>query len=303
MIMNTNKLQVSICVPAYNEAKNITHILDALMNQVTERIEIKKIVVVSSGSTDKTDEVTLLYRKIDPRITLIRQETRGGKASAINAFLTQIDDEIVVIESADTVPNVDAIELLCQPFLDNEKIGLTGGAPFPVNDPNTFTGYVVHTWWWFHRHIPRFGEIIAFRNVLPEISTTTAVDEAFIQAKIIQLGYKAVHIDEAVVRNKGPETVGDLLKQRRRIFNGHSRLYHEEGIKIDNMTKSSLSLLMNFRASGLKQNIWFLGGIGIEVLARLLGAYDSKVRKINPFVWDVAHTTKHLNIPLKDKGV
>ena len=109
MIMNTNKLQVSICVPAYNEAKNITHILDALMNQVTERIEIKKIVVVSSGSTDETDEVTLLYRKIDPRITLIRQETRGGKASAINAFLTQIDDEIVVIESADTVPNVDAI--------------------------------------------------------------------------------------------------------------------------------------------------------------------------------------------------
>jgi len=26
---------------------------------------------------------------------------------------------------------------------------MTGGAPIPVNDPHTFLGFIVHTWWWF----------------------------------------------------------------------------------------------------------------------------------------------------------
>lgn len=290
-----NKLPISICVPAYNEGKNISLILEALTHQVTDRVEIVKIVVVSSGSTDNTEELTSKYMREDKRVFLIRQKERAGKASAINAFLAITDEPIVVIESADTIPNPDTIELLCQPFLDSPEIGMTGGAPIPVNDENTFTGYLVHTWWWFHRNIPRFGEIIAYRNVLPNISATTAVDEAFIQAKIIQLGYKAVHIDTAIVRNKGPETVKDLIKQRRRIFNGHSRLYHEEGVKIDNMTKSSLSLLMIYKPKSIKHFSWLIGGVMLEAYARGLGTYDAKVRKINPFVWDTAKSTKHVS--------
>jgi len=295
-MQHSNQLQVSICVPAYNEEKNISFILQALISQKENQIRIKKIIVVSSGSTDQTDEITLSFSKKDVRVLLIREAFRSGKAAAINTFIKQVNESVVVIESADTVPNENTIELLCLPFLQNQKIGLTGGAPIPVNDPETFIGYLVHTWWWFHRHIPRFGEIIAFRNILPEISATTAVDEAFIQAKLIRLGFKAVHIDHAIVRNKGPETVSDLIKQPRRIFNGHSRLYREEGIKIDNMTKSSVNLLLKFRAPSIKHYVWLLGGIAIEIFARTLGTYDVKVKKINPFIWDVASTTKHLEI-------
>ncbi len=291
---NHTTLQVSICVPAFNEAKNLGVILDALISQKTKRISIHKIVIVSSGSTDETESITRAYRKKDKRVVLIRQSVRAGKASAINAFLKITDDPVVVIESADTVPDSRTIELLCLPFLQHENIGMTGGAPIPVNNPNTFLGYVIHTWWWFHRNIPRFGEIVAYRNILQKISTRTAVDEAFIQAKIIQLGYKAVHIDKAIVHNKGPETVSDLIKQRRRIFNGHSRLFHEEGVKIDNMTKSSVGLLARYKVPSAKHFLWLVGGVLIEIFARLLGTFDAKVRKINPFVWDTATSTKEL---------
>jgi len=289
------QLAVSICVPAYNEAHNIAKVLKALLKQKTNKILIKNIVVVSSGSTDKTDQITLEIQKTDPRIKLIRQATRQGKAVAINLFLKKFKESVVIIESADTIPDINAVEELCLPFLEHKNLGMTGGAPIPVNDKNTFTGHMVHTWWWFHRNIPRFGEIIAFRNVLPAISVTTAVDEAFIQAKLIQLGYRAMHIDTAIVRNKGPETVGDLLKQRRRIFNGHSRLYEEENIKIDNMTKSSLKLLLEYKNPTFKHSCWFLGGILLEICARALGYYDSKIKKINPFVWDTAKSTKNLD--------
>ncbi len=164
-----------------------------------------------------------------------------------------------------------------------------------MNDRNTFLGYIIHSWWWFHRNIPRFGEIIAYRNVLDTISETTAVDEAYIQAKIVQMNLKAVHVDTAVVHNKGAENITDLIKQRRRVFNGHSRLHQEENIKIGNMTKSSLRLLLfKYKINNLKELCWLFGGIGVETLARILGFYDMRVTKRNPFIWDTAHSTKHV---------
>lgn len=289
------RLNVSICIPAYNEDKNISKILDALIAQKTKKIRINKIVIVSSGSTDNTDQIVMRYCKKYKRCRLIRQTERRGKAAAINAFLRKVHDEVVVIESADTIPRPHTIERLCAPLIRDKKIGMTGGAPIPVNDPDTFLGYIIHTWWWFHRHIPRFGEIIAYRNILKDISPKTAVDEAFIQAKLIQSGYKIVHVDEAVVSNKGPETVADLVRQRRRIFNGHARLHLEEKVKIDNMTKTSLRLLLvDYKIKSVKHLLWFSGGIAIEAYARLLGYFDSHMKNINPYIWDIARTTKNL---------
>lgn len=288
-------LTVSICIPAYNEEKNIEPLLKNLLVQKTHHVKINKIIVVSSASTDNTDSIVLGYAKQNPKIQLLVQKKREGKAAAINAFLKEVDDEVVVIQSADTIPDDDTIENLCVPFLQNPKIGMTGGAPFPVNDPNTFLGYIIHSWWWFHRNIPRFGEIIAYRNVLERISATTAVDEAFIQAKIVQLGYSVVHIDSAIVHNKGPEHVRDLIKQRRRVFNGHARLHQRENIKIDNMTKSSLKILLfKYKLKNLKELCWFIGGICIEMYARILGYYDMKYKNKNPFIWDIARSTKQV---------
>lgn len=291
--MSKKLLTVSICIPAYNEGKNIEQILVALLAQETKLIKINSIVVVSSASTDNTNEIVEKYIASNPSIQLIKQEKRMGKAIAINEFLKQTKDEIVVIESADTVPYKDCIENLCVPFLKDKKIGMTGGAPYPINDPNTFLGYIIHAWWWFHRNIPRFGEIIAYRNVLDHIRPTTAVDEAYIQAKMIQMGYKVVFVESAIVNNKGAENVKDLIIQRRRVMNGHARLFNREHVKIDNMTKSSLRLLLfHYNINSFKELCWLIGGIAIEVYARFLGAYDCYIKKTNPFVWDIASSTK-----------
>lgn len=292
-----SKITVSVCIPAYNEGKNIRNILRGLMHQRLQRVDITRIIVVCSGCTDDTIPIVERYKKKDSRIDLIVQPERNGKASAINAFLETANEEVVVIESADTVPFTDCIEKLCAPFIDNAELGMTGGAPIPINDPNTFLGYIIHSWWWFHRNIPRFGEIIAFRNMLPNISETTAVDEAYIQAILVKKGYSVVHIDTARVHNKGPEHIYDLIRQRRRIFNGHSRLYQEQNVKIDHMTKSSMYLLVfKYKIHSLKELVWLICGILIEIWSRMLGAYDSVFRKVNPYVWDTAKSTKNLRL-------
>lgn len=295
--MKIQKLSVSICIPAYNEGKNIKNIIHGILRQKTERIFINKIVVVCSGCTDDTARIAETFTRKDPGISVIREPKRNGKATAINKFLTFVDDPVVVVESADTVPYRHCIEELCAPFLTRPTLGMTGGAPIPVNDRNTFLGYIIHAWWWFHRNIPRFGEIIAFRNILSGVSPTTAVDEAYIQARMIKRGYEVVHVDSARIRNKGPEKLSDLIRQRRRIFNGHARLAREQNVKIDNMTKSSLSLLLfKYKMHSFKEVVWLLGGFALEFWARILGYIDCNIKHVNPFIWKTAKTTKNLDI-------
>ncbi len=124
-----SKVSVSVCIPAYNEEKNIKKILDGLLAQKTERVHINKIIVISS-STDATNQIVFEFAQLDSRVILHKQEKREGKAAAINVFLKMVDDPIIVIESADTIPLTDTIENLCLPLIDDQRIGMTGGALF-----------------------------------------------------------------------------------------------------------------------------------------------------------------------------
>lgn len=291
-----DKISVSICIPAFNEEKNIGKLVQGLLKQQTRHIDINKIVVISSASTDRTNEIVKNFvDKYPEKVVLLVQKTRRGKAAAINTFLKHVNDPIVVVQSADTLPLKDTIEKLCRPFLVDGNIGMTGGAPYPINDSNNFLGYVIHTWWWFHRHIPRFGEIIAFRNIIDEVSPRTAVDEAYIQAKFAQIGLKIVHVNEAKIYNKGAESIKDMITQRRRIFNGHTRLLQEEHVHISSVSKSGLKLLLfDYKMYSPIHLVWLAGGIVIEIWANILGQYDKRVNHKNPVVWDIATTTKNL---------
>ena len=82
---------VSVLVPAYNEARNISRLLRGLSDQKVSCANISEIVVVASGCTDQTHERVLDAAREDSRIRLIVQDVRMGKVSAINAFLRERD--------------------------------------------------------------------------------------------------------------------------------------------------------------------------------------------------------------------
>ena len=109
-----------------------------------------------------------------------------------------------------------------------------------MNDESTFLGHAVHLLWRLHdrlaREAPKLGEIVAFRNVVPSIPLDTAVDEISIQALITQLGYRVVYEPDAIVFNRGPSTVSDFLRQRRRIYAGHLRVRHQQGYAASTMS-------------------------------------------------------------------
>lgn len=288
---------VSIGVCVYNEEKNIADLLNSLLNQKTTE-PIKEIIVVSSACSDKTDEIIENdFIKHNTRIFLIKQEKREGKASAINIFLKYASGDIVILESGDTIPGEGTIENLTGAFKD-PRIGMAGGRPVPINDPDTFMGFTAQLIWSLHHKIalghPKLGELIAFRrDLIRKIPTDTAVDEAFIEALINGQGYELKYVPDAVVYNKGPETISDFLKQRRRIFAGHIHLRKTKGYAPSSMNKLKIVTLV-FEDIKLdpKQIVWTFGAALLEFYGRLLGSYDFYIKRENPFIWNIAETTK-----------
>jgi len=292
------KLQCSVGVLAYNEASNIGNLLQALLDQKLDMVEIKEIIVVSSASSDGTDDIVKEYAKKNKKISLISESERRGKSAAINKFIKATSSEILIIESGDTIPAPDTVEKMVIPYF-NEKIGMTGGRPVPENSEDNFVGYCVNLLWRLHdrmaRMSPKLGEMVTFRKIFDSIPEKSAVDEASIEAIIREENLELKYVPEAVIHNKGPENMKDFIKQRRRIASGHIWLEETENYAVASQDKGILfKLACNEIASRPARIFSFTGAILLEIYCRILGWYDLKIKKINPFKWDIAQSTKNL---------
>ena len=292
------KLKCSIGIIVHNEASNIAKLLNALLNQELEKVIIAEIIVVSSASTDGTDKIVQKYVDKYPQISLITEPERRGKSSAINKFIKAASSDILIIESGDTIPAKDTVEKFVIPFF-SEKTGMTGGRPVPENDPGTFVGYSVNLLWKLHHRMamisPKLGEMVAFRKIFNEIPEKSAVDEASIEALMREKGLELKYIPDAIVHNKGPENLKDFIKQRRRIASGHIWLKETENYSVASQNRN---ILLKLAVSEILENpfkVFFLiGTILVEIYSRIMGWFDLKIKKKNPFKWEIAKSTKNL---------
>jgi glycosyltransferase involved in cell wall biosynthesis len=295
-------IRCSVGIMAYNEETNIGHTIHAVLQQQGPSVCIEEVIVVASGCTDRTVPIVAEIALQEPRVRLCLQEKREGKASAINVFLKEASSPIVVLLGADVLPEACALEYLCAPFKD-PQIGMVGGRPVPVNDPTTFMGHAVHLLWRLHDQLarvrPKLGEVIAFRNVISGIPTTSAVDEISIQALISQLGYQLIYEPACIVYNKGPLTIRDFLKQRRRIYAGHLQVREQQNYEASTMKVSPIAHQLiacrDFTMSTPKQTLWTLGTAFLEGYARLQGYYDYR-RKREHHIWQMVDSTKDLEV-------
>lgn len=286
----------SVGIMAYNEAGNIARAIESILAQTLTSATISEVIVVASGCTDNTVAIVSAIAQDDSRIRLIIQERREGKASAINLFLAAARSEVVVMASADVIIKPGSLDALLL-ALQDPTVGMVGAHPIPVNDESSFLGFAVHLLWRLHdriaRESPKLGEVVAFRNIVPSIPRDTPVDEISIQAIITQLKYRLVYEPRAVVYNRGPATISDYLRQRRRINSGHLRIRQQQRYAAPTMsvTRIARALLAERPFGSMRTMRWTLGTIGLEALARWLGIYDH-LRRRPHYLWQMAVTTK-----------
>ncbi len=298
-------LRCCVASMAYNEEANIAQMMEAVLSQRLRQVEIVEIIVVASGCTDRTEEIVAEFAERDSRIQLVTQPSRKGKSAAVNLLLRKTSQDIIVFVNADNVPAPDAIESLVLPFRDPD-VGMTGGRPVPINEPDSFMGYAVHLLWALHHQLslrqPKMGEMIAFRNFFHQIPRDSAVDEASIEPLIRGQGLQLRYAPDAVVYNWGPETVQDFLRQRRRIYAGHIYVRDTLGYGVSTM-KSPRILGLLLHRPGVKRDwryfLWTPAVVALEAWARFLGLADYRLWKRKHAVWEMVETTKAVVHPTR----
>lgn len=290
------ELECSVGVMAYNEEDNIADALDSILGQKLTAGHIAELIVVASGCEDRTGAIVADIARHDPRVLLIEQDRREGKASAINLFISAVRSPVLVMVGADMLVKDGTFDALLRHFED-AAVGMVGGHPTPVNSEATFLGHAVHLQWRLHdriaRQSPKLGEIVAFRNVVPSIPLDTAVDEISIQALITQLGYRLVYEPQAIAYNRGPATVHEFLRQRRRIYAGHLHVREQQGYSASTMSawRVARALWGSGSFTTPRAVLWSIGAVGLEATARALGKYDV-MRRRSAHVWEICNTTK-----------
>ena len=297
---NIDTIRCSVAITAYNEEANINQILEAMVNQRLFSVEITEIIVVASGCTDRTVEMVQEWMEKCPRIKLIVQEKREGKTSAVNLFLKEAKEKICVLESGDTLPDLDSVENMVSMFSD-PAVGMTGAQKVPVNVPDHVVGYLSHLRLNLEHQlcleIPRLGEMIAFRKVFDHIPPDVAMDEAFVEALVIQRGMQVRYAPDAIVYNMGPETFADFVRQRRRNHAGHLYLRNKYGYRVSSLESKRVVRIALGEVWKAVRLVYVLGTLAaIEFFSRLLGSYDYYIRRNRHVVWDMAWTTKKVDL-------
>ncbi|MBU1356512.1 MAG: glycosyltransferase [Candidatus Edwardsbacteria bacterium] len=291
-------MNFSVGIAAYNEAANIGRLLDRLLVYQMDVSGLAEVVVVASGCTDGTESIVRSYAAKDCRVRLITESHRKGKATAVNLFIENSANDLLVLMSADILPDEGALELLVGPFAD-ALVGVTAGRIIPQNERTSFMGFYVNLFWSLHHRIAlksfKAGEAVAFRKVFDAIPADTATDETWIVQLVQERGYFPKYIPQAVFRNRGPDNIRDFLKVRRRHLVGyHHLLKLRPDWKLpDTMDNFKvLKLLKNEVSFSPRNVIYLIGSLFLELWARAMARYDFYLAKRNPFVWDMAASTK-----------
>ena len=292
-------IEVSVGVCAFNEEGNIRQCLESITSQVLKEFSIVEIIVVSSASTDRTEQIVENYTLTDARVRLVRQESREGKSSAVNLFMREAVGDVLILVNADNKLEEDTLNHLLSPFID-ESIGMTGGHPVPVNSKDTIVGFAVYMLWDMHHRLslisPKTGELVAFRNLDMQISPGINTDEDWIRMETEKKGLVTAYVPEALVWNKGPETLHDFWAQRTRVNIGEKYMKHRYRFEVptwkgEYLFPSFLSFIGDNRRNLGKA----LVAMSIEIMSRVFASIYVILDRGDPYIWEMVSSTKKLD--------
>ncbi len=217
---------ISILVPGKNEGKHIPKLVQSLKQQSYKNYEL---IIVDDGSDDDTAAICRPLAKKGDIDVFIRNEIRGGKASAANTALNFSKGKYIIHLDADSHLNFDAIEKILLPFYLDDNVGAVGG---DIRVANIKASIATHL-----QAVEYIKSLSTSRTVSSDLGILRIISGAFgafrrdvlnqiygwdvgpgldgdITLKIRKMGYRVVHEHTAVCYTNVPVTFKKLAKQR-----------------------------------------------------------------------------------------
>lgn len=218
---------VSVIVPGKNEGKHIYKLVMSLKAQTYRNYEL---IIIDDGSDDDTYPIckTLYVNNMIDKY--LRNDERGGKASAANLGLRYAKGKYIVHLDADSSLDKNAIEEIIIPFYMNSNIGAVGGNIKVRNSVNLITncqaleyltslslGRMVTSYLGIYRIIS--GAFGAFRKDILDLLGGWDIGPGLdgdITVKIRKMGYSIHFAENSIALTNVPDTIPKLTKQRLR---------------------------------------------------------------------------------------
>lgn len=219
---------VSVLVPGKNEGRYLPKLVQTLSEQSYPFYEL---IVVDDGSDDATPQICRELERNGLIDCFIRNEIRGGKASAANTALQFAKGQFIVHLDADSHMERDALETILLPFLLDAEVGCVGGDVRVANYQDSFATQV--------QGIEYTKSIMLGRTIASQLGILRIVSGAYgafrkdildaihgwdvgpgldgdVTLKIRKMGYKIVHEPASVCYTNVPVDYTKLAKQRYR---------------------------------------------------------------------------------------
>jgi len=229
--------KTSLIIAAYNEESTLPFKLKNVL-ELNYPKELLELVIVDSGSTDKTPEIIDEFIKRNPNITVvsIREKERLGKAHALNIAYPKASGIIKIISDSDALLEKNAITEIVSNFHD-ETVGAACGRQVLLNaneNPSTRLEKSYRNIYQILREgestidsTPVFhGELSAYRAHLIECLPENKSADDSRQANFIRRkGFRSVYDSEAIFYEYAPSTSESRILQKVRRGQGLIRIF------------------------------------------------------------------------------
>lgn len=129
---STHNLSYVLLTAAYNEEHYIEQTIRSVVAQV---LRPEMWVIVSDGSTDRTDEIVRQYAMRHPFIRLVRREKDGSREFASKVFALRAGSQMLTPDSIQFIGHLDAdlwldpcyFRNLLAKFGEDPELGVAGG--------------------------------------------------------------------------------------------------------------------------------------------------------------------------------
>lgn len=198
---------VTILTPTYNRCDKLAALRKSLENQTSKNFEW---MIVDDGSTDCTESwVKQIQKNAEFSIHYIKK-INGGKHTALNVGVNEINSELTMIVDSDDILLPKAIELVekyYEKYKNNKKIGVfsylkvlsSGMAVVPMEEEETISSYVKYR---IKENRPGDMAEVFRTEVLKKFPFPQFKDERFLSEDIvwieIGLKYDCVFINQPV---------------------------------------------------------------------------------------------------------
>lgn len=232
---------VTIMVPAHNEGIVIVRTVKALLNFIYPR-DRYEIIVINDNSSDNSAELLadLQVENKDRMLTIINTDavTGGkGKSNALNIGFKQARGSVIAIYDADNTPEPQALTLLVENLMADEKLGAVIGKFRTRNRDASILSRFVNIETLAYQCMNQAGRFFFFRlctipgtnfvirrNIIEEIGgwdTKALSEDTEISFRIYRMGYYIKLMPLAVTWEQEPHLLKVWFKQRTRWAKGN----------------------------------------------------------------------------------